>query len=430
MTEHEPDQLPAPFEALLAAWPVADRTDEEWDRSARCVLSRLGGTRAPSPADVEQAANDLVRVRDAHLDDDALLAPPLPREPKEPVDWSGPRAAAGARNPEHHDPVEPSNGAAKTTGRDGVEDRRSSPRLLATAARRPSSPDLSLAELARSKVAESDRERRILVAKQSLDHVARARSRGEIADTIARTAEARGGERPSQVTPIPQRRRGWSLRLVGGTAVGLLATAAAVLLLHQRVQHPPVATTAVLVAASGAATADPATAAPKPVASQPALRTAPAGEEELVAKLDDLPPAATETIQDAPIRTGKPMAAARAAAGPPASLEARVAPTEEDEFDTRLQHAEGRSTPLAPTTGEAIAALAPSLSAAKLCVAGHTDPSTAVITFGSDGTVSTVSVSGPAAATPAGSCIEAAFKSARVAPFAKPSFSVSYPVRP
>jgi len=283
----------------------------------------------------------------------------------------------------------------------------------------PAGTERSLADLARSRIAEPDREQRLEVARQSLDHVARARSRGEFADQVARTAEARSGDRSSQPS-LPARRERDSLSTVFA-AMGILAAAASILVLVQVARRaPPTSVQPVVVAASSA------------MPSPPAAVASLAADEEPVARLEDLPPSADRTGPAAAARASRPGTGAatspRLTAG---TAVASAAPAVPDEFDTKLQHAEGgRSTPLAPTTGEAIAALAPGLGQARRCVAGHTEPSVAVITFGSDGTVSSVAVSGPAAGTPAGACIESAFRSARVVPFAKPSFTVSYPVRP
>jgi hypothetical protein len=83
-----------------------------------------------------------------------------------------------------------------------------------------------------------------------------------------------------------------------------------------------------------------------------------------------------------------------------------------------------------PSAGAAQAAVGSVLGAARTCIAGHPQPSTAQIVFGSDGQVSSVAVGGPAAGTPAAACIESSLKKARVQPFAAPSFSLSVTVRP
>jgi hypothetical protein len=53
-----------------------------------------------------------------------------------------------------------------------------------------------------------------------------------------------------------------------------------------------------------------------------------------------------------------------------------------------------------------------------------------MVTFRSDGSVESVSVTGNAAGKPAEACIRAALMKAHVAPFAQPSFSAPATVRP
>lgn len=83
-----------------------------------------------------------------------------------------------------------------------------------------------------------------------------------------------------------------------------------------------------------------------------------------------------------------------------------------------------------PSAGAAQAAVGAVLGAARACVAGHPQPSSAQLVFSSDGQVQSVSVGGPAAGTPAAACIESALKKARVQPFAASSFSLGVTVRP
>jgi hypothetical protein len=100
--------------------------------------------------------------------------------------------------------------------------------------------------------------------------------------------------------------------------------------------------------------------------------------------------------------------------------------------EAKLRPAELSSSAMTdrPSAGAAQAAVGAVLGAARACIAGHPQPSSAQIVFGSDGQVSTVSVSGPAAGTPASACIESALKKARVQPFAASSFSLGVTVRP
>jgi hypothetical protein len=75
-------------------------------------------------------------------------------------------------------------------------------------------------------------------------------------------------------------------------------------------------------------------------------------------------------------------------------------------------------------------ALASQLGAAKACVEDHDAPSRATLTFGSDGSVRSVSISGPAAGTPAEDCIRSALQKTTLSPFSRPTFVVGLPIRP
>lgn len=109
---------------------------------------------------------------------------------------------------------------------------------------------------------------------------------------------------------------------------------------------------------------------------------------------------------------------------------ARAAPVErhaEPAPEPALKPAEGNagSVPLSPSAGALSTALGSVRSGAQACLAGQTAPVTAVVTFGSDGHVLRVSASGPSA-----SCIQAALSKARLAPFAKESYSATTTIRP
>lgn len=83
-----------------------------------------------------------------------------------------------------------------------------------------------------------------------------------------------------------------------------------------------------------------------------------------------------------------------------------------------------------PSTGAAQAAVGAVLGAARSCIAGQPQGSSATLVFGSTGEVTSVGVSGPAEGTPAASCIQSALKKARVQPFAASSFSLGVTIRP
>jgi hypothetical protein len=117
---------------------------------------------------------------------------------------------------------------------------------------------------------------------------------------------------------------------------------------------------------------------------------------------------------------------------PKAAPKTVPAPSTPNPGDAKLRPAELSSSTMTdrPSAGAAQAAVGAVLGTARACVAGHPQPSSAELVFGSDGQVQSVSVGGPAAGTPAAACIESALKKARVQPFAASSFSLGVTVRP
>jgi len=90
----------------------------------------------------------------------------------------------------------------------------------------------------------------------------------------------------------------------------------------------------------------------------------------------------------------------------------------------------GGDRPDRPSGSAVTSALTSALAGARACLSG-TDPSHARITFGSDGNVRSVEVSGPAGSDPkATSCIRSAFGRAHVPAFSQPTYSAGVTVRP
>jgi hypothetical protein len=87
------------------------------------------------------------------------------------------------------------------------------------------------------------------------------------------------------------------------------------------------------------------------------------------------------------------------------------------------------SVPLRPSQGAINGALGTVLPAARACVDEDAPVSRASVTFNSDGSVGTVSVSGWAVGKPAEACIRAALTKARVPPFAQPTFTAPATIR-
>lgn len=89
-----------------------------------------------------------------------------------------------------------------------------------------------------------------------------------------------------------------------------------------------------------------------------------------------------------------------------------------------------QNIPEQPSQGSVQAALGAVMGAAKACVAGADQVSRAQVTFSSAGTVSSVSVTGWAAAHGKSECIQAALRGATVGPFSRSSYVVPVPIRP
>ena len=163
------------------------------------------------------------------------------------------------------------------------------------------------------------------------------------------------------------------------------------------------------------------------IAAPPAAAPAPAAEPAPAAPA--LPPAQTTpkglagamqkagAAQEAPPPAAAAPAAAAPAAAPRAAAPAPVTPA-------------AAGVPETPSPGAIASALQANNRAAKACVKGQEGPSRANITFGSDGKVQSVAVSGPAVGTPAEECIKQALQKASVGPFSRPSYSQSVIIRP
>ncbi|HEV8549246.1 MAG TPA: hypothetical protein VGQ57_09460, partial [Polyangiaceae bacterium] len=178
-------------------------------------------------------------------------------------------------------------------------------------------------------------------------------------------------------------------------------------------------------AAEAVAQADPAGAAaakPSGAAIEPRVadegRTAPGGEARAAAAPSGVRVKAEKIVlEEDHSSPGSP-------AAPPASGPHSTPGLKPAEFNANGGVADR------PSTGAAQAAVGAVLGAARSCIAGQPQGSSATLVFGSSGEVTSVFVSGPAEGTPAAACIQSALKKARVQPFAAPSFSLGVTIRP
>ena len=313
---------------------------------------------------------------------------------------------------------------------------------------------LSLSELARSVAQKPARGTKDPLVKQSLAVAAAARARAP-APRAAVPQPLAASPRSSEPAAVREPAPSSSTRsFLMGAGVAIAAAAVMALLLRPAAQE----TSAPQAQAQAQAQAEPvAPAAAPPPATAPersveaqvaADRAAPDADPRLAAPVMESPaevalaPQKLALKEAAPERKGAPGAAPRAvAAGAPKAKRAAAAPELVDlaedagsapvkpaEESARLRPAAGIASNTVtdrPSTGAAQAAIGSVLGAARACVAGLAGASTANIVFTSEGSVSKVTLSGPAAGTPAGQCVESALRRARVAPFAQPTYVVS-----
>jgi hypothetical protein len=195
---------------------------------------------------------------------------------------------------------------------------------------------------------------------------------------------------------------------------------------------------------------DPSTlpAAPSPIAEHSIPRTAPAAAVRVSGGASAPPsapsPAAAATaptrvaqIIEGPAGAG-PSTAMAAASGSEMTLEAMMKRAVGATARPALvaPPAAVSAAPIAgnlppkPAMGAVQGSLGTVLPAARYCL-GPDDPiSRAAITFKSDGSVQSVAISGDAAGQPAEACIRSRLMTARVPPFANPTFTWTVTVRP
>jgi hypothetical protein len=169
-----------------------------------------------------------------------------------------------------------------------------------------------------------------------------------------------------------------------------------------------------------ATAATPAT--PKKAAGPRAMAKAEPSDKidpKLVAK--DLPPAPgpTGALADAIKQSAAPTPAPT-----PASQDTAPAPAPNDPAIA------AGSVPQKPSQGAVTGAVGAALPAARACLKPDEPVSRAAITFGSNGNVASVVVTGNAVGKPAEACIKAALGKAKVPAFAMPTYSANVTVRP
>lgn len=254
---------------------------------------------------------------------------------------------------------------------------------------------------------------------------------------------------PTGVTPIQAAKKDEGSGKTGGIVIALLGiAAAAAVFFYMKSRHAP--ETAPAPAAkqeetAPATTAKPAEKPPEAAKSAEASNDKPGDGALDINALGDATAQPSGVALGGPLPTASAAPSAVAAADPSKTGPVKVNP--DGSLDDAMKKAAGpddakqeaapaseaaapKNLPDAPPQGSVTAAIGAVKGAAKACVAGADDVSSATVTFGSSGAVQSVSVGGWAAGKPAASCIQSALKGANVGPFSKPTFTVPVTIRP
>jgi hypothetical protein len=394
-------KLPQKADELLRDFPI---TEPDFDAQAKAIEARLKG----SPGGL--------------VFDDLLRVPTLAAEPGEPTAPSGARAASAPK----------SNFAemARKSVQKGDDDNAALAKELMAATSQSRRPNAEMVERVRAAG------RPAATSTPLPSSEASERNSGVVARTEAAAASAAAAKVQSTKT-----HPGTIIGIIGGA----LAVAACVALFLKTGQSE--APTSAALAAEKAA--DAPAAAPK--AAAPAAAAAQANDgamspEALAAAPQVAPPEAAKAGGARAALGGAAAPGAAPAAKPAAtpSVGAKpeavvleddpepqkppaAAPKAEASPEPPLKPAEGSASdvPLKPSAGAVSTALSSVRGGAQACLAGQSDPVTAVVTFAADGHVLRVNAAGPSAA-----CIQAALMKAHIAPFAKESFSATTTIRP
>ena len=405
-------------------------SDEEQD--PKLVLRAeeiLAGRRWIEPDWDDFEARVATALKKSGPTDDSLLLPPLPESVEDDRENVGPapeRAAIAVA-------VAPAVAVAIDTPR-AADD----PEEEASASQRDGA---SLADLARAAIARRGTKEAVGLAKESLAIAAQGRVPVEPTIELHTERERRTLPPVRRARPAFDTRGPWIG--VAVAAVGLAAGFGLYLTAQRRT--PALAESPVVqVAAPTAPPAQVAAAEARPVTPEmlPAEQRAPAAPGPAPVSLEALarepvaakasspageahtPAAVTGGAQHAEkvvLEEERPASAKTTGAAPKPAATPAMRPAE-------LNAGGGVSD--RPSTGAAQAAVGAVLGAARGCIAGQPQGSSATIVFGSGGEVTSVSVSGPAQGTPAAGCIQSALSKARVQPFAASSFSLGVTVRP
>ncbi|MEZ4296505.1 MAG: hypothetical protein R3B70_16150 [Polyangiaceae bacterium] len=424
------------LDALLGRWPAQDPQEHggpTWDeRADKIVAAAFSLKDAGSPG-----------VLDA-----LTAAPPLDPEPGE-ADSAGFEVIAPAPVIERP--------SAPGLARKPSDAKRPSLKELAARASQAEATRASMPPAARSSAPPPATVTPITKARSSSPGTARASSPGRedsgvlrLADVAPPAAEAKpaGDKATEKAAPVIQPAAvaapapggaGSRTGLWAGAAIALMGIAAAAAMFLNN--KPPPRTDVVADAKPTAAVVT--TAAPQPEPPAPVASADPSPAATDAPQAGDTPPDVGATPSATAVASAdvKPAAATKdpAKGGKVGTLDeemkkavgANDLPTApQDDGSKPAAGGSGGNLPEQPSQGNAQAAIRSVLGAARACVSGAPDPSSASVTFSSSGSVQSVSVGGWAAANGKSGCVKSALQGAHVSPFARPSYTVPVTIRP
>lgn len=436
------DPIDAKLDGWLADWPAPERDDESWESFGGRLQDRL------AELSIGQG-------------EEAWLLSPLPVEPGEPGEQAS--IASGGARMSDADADQPSpkkkslkDFAQRVSVAPPVADATQSPvpkatdSPLPTSGPRASSPSLrasspSLRASSASFVSRPEEARDSDSGIVDLNAV--RKSAESTPDTGAQPAEAGLFDDDQKVAVAAPAKKSSLLPIAGGGLVAALALAAAVFVVvrGQSANEPasiampaaPLATATSEVAnspvpaASGLSAESLGLASDSEKAAQPAAAGAPPSDDEAKARASKASQDGAENDESKKDKGDKDAPAdPNDLAGAMATAVGDTDKKSEQKDKPAGPAVDPGAIPEIPSQGAIQGAIGSVKGAAKGCVAGLDDASRASITFRSDGSVSSVSVSGAAAGKPAAACIQSALKGARVGPFKRSSFTVGVTLRP
>jgi hypothetical protein len=447
------------IDEVLAAWPATERSAVEWDEAADKVMARL---------DEGAAAGG--------VSDEDLLAAPLPATGEE-VQRSAPTGkgdapmttATSSRQRDRANLKELAKMAEMTPAPGRASQAPAPTSGMFAEARRASQPPAE-------EVGEHKENSGLIHLASLAEGEGKSTGAGAGADVGVGAGATAVAAAPASAKATPVRsiaggrapeKKGTNWMMFGGLIAAAAVAAGALVMVRGSSPEAIAPVAATPQASAGGPVNPPATGAAKPVVaplaatdkgvdpmSLPPVDTGAASPTPSPVAPRPTPVVAAGGGSPSPAAPAAPTAAASAAPDPALVAvvpTATAAPSSSASLQDLMQQAAGvtpstttpaatapdstggsspGSVPIKPSQGAVAGALGAAMPAARACL-GPDDPiSRATVTFQSDGSVQSVSISGWAAGKPAEGCIRSALMKARVQPFAVPTFSAPATIRP